>query len=269
MARKPAPIQITWLYSASTTGLGAIDYRISDPYIDPLEEDDSCYSERTVRLPETAWCYDPLLESLPVKPVPAVHKGYATFGSLGRLLKTNHAVVAAWSKVLEAVPESQLCLLAPDGHSRRRMADAFASEHIDPARIRFVSRRPRREYLQAYDQIDIALDTFPYNGHTTSLDALWMGVPVVTLAHRRPVGRVGVSLLGNLGVPELVAQTPEQYVQIAADLAHDVPRLTHLRSTLRQRMEQSPLMDAPKFARSIEAAYRQMWQTWCATAAKS
>jgi predicted O-linked N-acetylglucosamine transferase (SPINDLY family) len=120
--------------------------------------------------------------------------------------------------------------------------------------------------LALYRQVAIGLDPFPYHGTTTTCEALWMGVPVITLAGQTHVSRVGVSLLTNLGLPELIAQTPEEYVRMAVDLANDLPRLSHLRSTLRQRMEQSPLMDAPRFARHVEAAYRQMWRTWCAKA---
>ena len=123
--------------------------------------------------------------------------------------------------------------------------------------------QPRRKYLELYHRIDLGLDTLPYNGHTTSLDSYWMGVPVVTLVGQTIVGRAGLSQLMNLQLPELIAHTPDQYVEIATNLASDLPRLSELRGTLRARMEQSPLMDAPRFARDIEAAYRTMWRTWC------
>jgi predicted O-linked N-acetylglucosamine transferase (SPINDLY family) len=145
------------------------------------------------------------------------------------------------------------------------MLDRLLRDGIEADRIEFVEPRPRREYLQLYHRIDLGLDTFPYNGHTTSLESLWMGVPVVRMIGATAVGRGGLSILTNVGLPELVATSQEQYVHIATELARDVPRLSELRSTLRQRMEQSPLMDAPKFARSIEAAYRQMWRRWCET----
>jgi predicted O-linked N-acetylglucosamine transferase (SPINDLY family) len=239
-----------------------MDYRVSDPYIDPVDRDDSCYTERTLRLPETAWCYDPLIDGLPVNPLPAIQNGHITFGSLNRLWKINDAVLTAWSKVLKAVASSHLYLLAPQGVARRRVLDSLASLDIKPERIIFVSRQSRREYLQTYHHIDVALDTFPYNGHTTSLDALWMGVPVVSLAHRRPVGRVGASILGNLGLTELVAETPEAFVSIATRLAQDRPNLIALRAGLRERMEASPLMDAARFARNMECAYLRIWRKW-------
>jgi predicted O-linked N-acetylglucosamine transferase (SPINDLY family) len=134
---------------------------------------------------------------------------------------------------------------------------------IAPERVAFVGRVALSKYFRTYNHVDIALDTFPYAGGTTTCDALWMGVPVVTLAGRTAIGRAGVSILSNAGLPELIAQSPEEYIRIATDLASDLPRLAALRSTLRQRLLTSPLMDAKGFARDIEAAYRSMWRTWC------
>jgi predicted O-linked N-acetylglucosamine transferase (SPINDLY family) len=141
--------------------------------------------------------------------------------------------------------------------------ELLGREGIDAHRIEFFEPRPRRQYLELYQGVDIALDPFPYNGHTTSLDALWMGVPVVSLAEERAVSRAGLSQLTNLGLPELVAFSEEDYVRIAVQLAHDIPRLRELRAALRPRMEASVLMDAPRFARQIETAYRAMWRHWC------
>ena len=143
------------------------------------------------------------------------------------------------------------------------MRDLLERQGIDPRRAKFVGWVPLSEYFKRYEQIDVGLDPFPCNGGTTTCDALWMGVPVVTLAGRTAVGRGGVSILANVNLPELIAQTPEQYVQIATDLAGDLPRLAELRRTLRGRMQGSALMDAPRFARNIEGAYRQMWRNWC------
>jgi protein O-GlcNAc transferase len=165
--------------------------------------------------------------------------------------------------VLQQVAGSRLLLLAKQGGHRRRSVDRLAREGIDPERVEFVSYLPRRRYLELYHRIDIGLDTFPYNGHTTSLDSLWMGVPVVTLVGKTAVSRAGWCQLSNLGLCELAATTAEQFVRIAVDLSEDLPRLSALRGTLRQRMEHSPLMDGPRFARNIEAAYRQMWRVWC------
>jgi predicted O-linked N-acetylglucosamine transferase (SPINDLY family) len=155
-------------------------------------------------------------------------------------------------------------LLTGFGSHRQRTVDFLGKEGIAPERVEFVELRPRREYLDLYHRLDIVLDTFPYNGHTTSLDALWMGVPVVSLADERPVSRGGLSQLSNLRLPELASFSEDDYVRIAVELANDLPRLTELRRTLRPRMEASVLMDGPRFARDIETAYRTMWQHWCA-----
>ena len=168
-----------------------------------------------------------------------------------------------WIQVLRAVPKSRLILHARRGEPSPAGAGYAGTPGIDRRRVKFVGWSPLSEYFKRYQQIDIGLDPFPCNGGTTTCDAIWMGVPVVTLAGRTAVGRGGVSILTNVGLPELIAQTPQQYVQIARDLAGDQPRLAELRRTLRGRMQASPLMDARRFARNIEAAYRQMWRTWC------
>ncbi|HMD54263.1 MAG TPA: hypothetical protein VKJ65_06940 [Phycisphaerae bacterium] len=166
--------------------------------------------------------------------------------------------------MLAAVPNSRLLVLAPEGRSRDHVLSAHRQNSIVETRLEFVDRQPRAQYLKLHQQIDCVLDTFPYNGHTTTLDALWMGVPVITLVGKTAMGRAGKSILTNIGLPEFIAQTPEEYIQIAVKLAGDLPRLAELRKTLRQRMENSPLMDAKSFAHDIESAYRDMWQKWCA-----
>jgi protein O-GlcNAc transferase len=232
LAVKPAPVMVTFGGYPGTTGLETMDYRLTDPYLDPPGETDALYSEKSVRLPDSFWCYDAVLE--------------------------------LWAKVLARVPGSHLVLLVPPGLARRRVSDKLLREGIDPQRLEFVSRLTRDEYFQVYNRIDIGLDTFPYNGHTTSLDSLWMGVPVVTLIGQTVVGRAGWSQLCNLNLRELAANTPEQFENIAADLANDSERLKQLRQTLRDRMRNSPLCDAKKFTQNIESALREMWRTWCA-----
>ncbi len=266
-ARKPAPLQVTWLAYPGSTGLTTIDYRLTDPFLDPPGMDVSIYAEKTVHLPHTFWCYDPLDgRDLSVNALPALADGFVTFGCLNNFCKVNDSVLRLWASVLRAVPSSRLLLLAPAGSCRRSTIELLGQEGIDSERIEFVSHQPRREYLELYHRIDLGLDTLPYNGHTTSLDSFWMGVPVVTLVGQTIVGRAGLSQLMNLHLPELIATTPDQYVRMVAELAGDLPRLSELRRTLRSRMEASPLMDAPRFARDIEAAYREMWTTWCAQA---
>jgi predicted O-linked N-acetylglucosamine transferase (SPINDLY family) len=161
------------------------------------------------------------------------------------------------------VPGSRLLLLAPEGSHRQRTLELLGQGGVCGGRVEFAAPCPRADYLRLYHRADISLDTFPYNGHTTSLDSLWMGVPVVSLAGELPVSRAGLSQLTNLGLPELVARSGEEYVCIAAKLAADTVRLAELRATLRERMKASPLMDAPRFARAIEAAFRAMWREWC------
>jgi predicted O-linked N-acetylglucosamine transferase (SPINDLY family) len=269
-ARKAAPVQATFAGYPGSTGLSTIDYRLSDPYLDPPDMDESVYSERTIRLPDSFWCYDPLENrGIPVNSLPALETGVFTFGCLNKFFKLNEVVLALWARVMRQVENSRLLLLAPPGSHRQRTLDRFSQEGIASARIEFAPRQSREEYLRLYHRIDLGLDSFPYNGHTTSLDAFWMGVPVVTLVGQTVVGRAGLSQLTNLGLPELIARTPDQYVQIVAELAGDLPRLAELRRTLRARMEASALMDGPRFARNVEAAYRQMWRIWCARGGNS
>jgi predicted O-linked N-acetylglucosamine transferase (SPINDLY family) len=264
-AARPAPVQVTWLAYPGTTGLDSIDYRITDPHLDPPGVDvEGLYAEASVRLPHSFWCYDPLAREPPVNPLPALQEGRVTFGCLNSYGKTNDEVFALWARVLASVEGSRMVVLAQPGEPRTRARAAFARAGVDPERLAFVGYQPRSAYLAEYHRIDLALDTFPYGGHTTSLDAFWMGVPVVTLLGRTVVGRAGLCYAHHLGMPEIVATTPDQYVAVAAGLARDVARLADLRSGLRERMERSPLMDAPRFARHLEAAYREMWRRWCA-----
>ncbi len=263
LAYKPAPVQVTFAGYPGSTGLAAIDYRLTDVHLDPPGEHDEWYSEKSIRLPETFWCFDPLGMDFPVSPLPAAANKFITFGCLNNSWKINEQCLALWAKVLVAVANSRLVLLLPEGSIRERVAQIMKSHGVDPARLHFVSRRPRGGYMQLYHQIDIGLDTWPYNGHSTSLDSYWMGVPAVTLVGKTVVGRAGLSQLTNLGLNELIARDPEQFVQIAGELAQDIPRLNELRAGLRERMKVSPLMNATAFARNIESAYRQMWRNWC------
>jgi predicted O-linked N-acetylglucosamine transferase (SPINDLY family) len=263
-ARKPAPVQVTFAGYPGSTGLTAIDYRLSDPYLDPPGMDDAIHSEKTVRLPGSFWCYDPQIAGdIPVTALPALSGTGVTFGCLNNFCKVNDNVLALWAKVLGRVDHSRLLLLSPAGGHRLLVTQQFEREGINPARIEFVPQQSREKYLQTCRRIDLGLDTFPYNGHSTSLDLFWMGVPVVTLIGDRAAARAGWSLLSNLGMPELAAETSDQFVQIAVALANDLPRLNEIRLTLRDKMRLSPLMDAPRFARDIEAAYQQMWAVWC------
>jgi protein O-GlcNAc transferase len=257
-ARKPAPVQVAWLAYPGTTGMEAIDWRITDPHLDPPAHD-THYREKSWRLPHTFWCYDPLTAEPQVNALPAASAGYVTFGSLNNPCKLTAATLQLWARVFDRLPSARLVLLAPEGHARERIAQRLAEAGIEPARVRFLPFRPRDAYLRSYHEIDIGLDSLPYNGHTTTLDALWMGVPVVTRVGTTVAGRAGLSQLANLGLEALAADSDDGFTEIAVDLANDLPQLAALRAGLRARMERSPLMDGERFARSLETAYEGMW----------
>jgi predicted O-linked N-acetylglucosamine transferase (SPINDLY family) len=261
-ARKPAPVQLAYLAYPGTTGLSAMDYRFTDPYLDPPGDSDCWYSERSIRLPESFWCYDPLTSEPEPGELPAKANVHITFGCLNNFCKINDATLALWSQCLDRVPGSRLLLLCPPGSHRQRVFDRLGE------RVEFSAFLPRSDYLRLYQRIDVGLDTFPYNGHTTSLDSFWMGVPVITRVGQTVVGRAGWSQLCNLGLKELAANDDAEFVRIAAELAGNLSRLAELRSTLRSRMQQSPLMDHQRFTANIENAYREMWRNWCGSKSK-
>lgn len=269
-ARRPAPVQVAWLAYPGTTGSKAIGYRITDPWLDPPDDADADdrYSERSIRLPDTFWCYDPLTDEPEPGPLPAMQNGYVTFGCLNSPHKLTDRTFTLWAQVLNRVPHSRLLMLLPDGAVRDVVRTKFEPWGVDASRLEFVPFQKREDYLRTYQRIDMVLDVFPYNGHTTSLDALWMGVPVVTIIGRTPASRAGYSLLSNIGLAELATTSDAGFVACATRLASDLPALSDLRGSLRARMEASPLMDGARFARGMEAAYRQMWVEWCNTKAQ-
>jgi predicted O-linked N-acetylglucosamine transferase (SPINDLY family) len=269
-ARKPAPVQATFGGYPGGTGLTAMDWRLTDPYLDPPGESDADYVERSYRLPDSFWCYDPQATEWdpggvappPVAELPALHNRYITFGCLNNYCKVNDGVLDSWGRVLQSMASSRLLMMAPPGESRRYVLETLTKRGIGAERIDFVTYQPRRLYLAQFDRIDLGLDTLPYNGHTASLDALWMGVPVITRLGQTVVGRAGWSQLSNLGLTELIAHSDEQFVDTAIRWATDWPRLAQLRRTLRQRMLASPLTDGRRFAKNVEAAFTVMWNTW-------
>ncbi len=265
-ARKPAPVQMTWLGYPNTTGVCTIDYRITDAHADPPGSGAALGVEQLVRLPRTNWVYQPPDNAPAPNHRPAA--GAVTFGSFNNFAKVTEPMLVLWARILHAVPGSRLLLKAQglgSQSTRQRVWELLARERIDPARLELRGWEPGHGgHLALYNRVDIALDPFPYHGTTTTCEALWMGVPVITLAGRTHVSRVGVSLLRNMGLEELIAASPENYVALAVELANDLPRLSRLHSTLRKRMEQSPLTDAPSFAREVEAVYRRVWREWCA-----
>ena len=256
-------MQATYLGYCGSTGLDAIDYRISDPFIDPPGEDESCYSEKTIRLPRTFLCWEWRGGDVPIGELPTDRRREITFGSLNNFCKVTPAVLRCWGDLLTQMPHSRLILRTPPGETAQRARKTLLDCGVAENRIALVGWLPGEDYLRLCRQVDIGLDPFPYPGFTTTLDLLWMGVPVVTLSGPTAVSRGGRSILSNLGLPELVASTPQEYVRIALGLAGDWNRLDTLRRSMRARMLASPQMDAAGFARDMEAAYRQMWRNWC------
>lgn len=265
-ARKPAPVQVTYLGHPGTTGLHAIDYRLTDALADPPGKTDAFHTEALVRLPGSFLCYQPDEDPPQVGLLPASRAGYLTFGSFNSTAKINEQVITCWAAILRAVPDSRFILKAmalADAGTRERFQACFTKHGVAAEHLDLRPWMPTAEHLQLYNKVDIALDPFPYNGTTTTCEALWMGAPVVTLAGTTHAGRVGASLLTHAGLPELIAESPEDYVKLAAALASDLERLQDLRQGLRERLQRSPLMDAEGFTRSLEAAYRGMWQKYC------
>jgi protein O-GlcNAc transferase len=265
-ARKPAPLQISYLGYPNTTGLAEMDYRFTDDLADPPGAD-TYYTEQLIRLPQGFLCFQYARNNVDVGPLPAVQTGTITFASFNAVHKINQHVIALWARVLEATPDSRLLLKAAgyaDSQTREFMIESFAKHRIDRDRIVFAARTPSYDdHIALYNTCDIALDTFPYNGTTTTCEAMWMGVPVVTLAGDRHSARVGLSILSRLDMLDFIAHSPEEFVAIATKLAADRNRLVHLRSTLRTRMSQSQLMNSKAHANAIENAYHQIWQEWC------
>ena len=262
-ARKPAPVQVTYLGYPGTTGLATMDYRLSDPFIDPFDEDLNFYSEQTIRLPRSFWCYQPAGPTPDTIPLPALKTGHLTLGCLNHFSKVSSSVLQLWGRIMKQLPDSRLIIHGPSTSPDYEIYQRFALAGIPIYRLQFVPWQPYGQYLETYDRIDLALDPFPYNGGITTCDALWMGVPVVSLRGGTGVGRAGNSILNNVGLPELVASSPDEYVNIAVELARDLPRLKDLRAGMRKRMEPSSLMDAVGFTRGVEGAYREMWERWC------
>ncbi len=260
---RPAPVQVNWLGYPGTTGLSAIGYRITDTHCDPAGTTDLFHSERLVRLEGGMHCYLPPDTAPEVSPAPCMRLGHVTFGSFNQLAKMNPSVVATWSRIMTSVVGSRLCLksntLAQPG-VRRRVLDAFSAHGIAAERLDLLAWTANsQDHLQLYDRVDLALDPFPYNGTTTTCEALWMGVPVLAITGNRHAARVGVSLLSMVGHPEWLASSVDDYVARAIDLAGKPAHIAALRTSLREEMRASTLCDAPNFARRIEVAYRQMW----------
>jgi predicted O-linked N-acetylglucosamine transferase (SPINDLY family) len=260
-AYKPAPVQASWLGYFATTGVAEMDYLIGDPYLCPAEEEGH-FTEKVWRLPETWLSFTPPQMDVPVAELPALKQGHVTFGCFNNLNKMNDAVVALWAELLKRIPDARLCLRAHIGIVelwRFKKQARFAAHGIPPERLLLEGHSPRLEYLQAFARVDIALDPFPYPGGATSVDTLWMGVPVLTLRGNRFLAHLGESVANNAGMADWIAADKAEYIDKAVAFAGDLPALAALRGKLRGQLQESPLLDTAAFARGFE---RSLWQMW-------
>lgn len=265
-ARKPAPVQVTYLGYPNTTGMSAMDYRLTDAWADPAGSTESLYTEKLVRLPGAFCCYRPPVEAPDVGPLPARKNGSVTFGCFNDPLRINPPLIAVWADILKALPGSRLLLQnrpPDDAGVAERIRRRFSRLGIDPQRVGMAGYKPFRDHLMLYGEVDIALDTYPFNGHTNTCHALWMGVPVVTRAGGNYISRMGASLLNCIGLPELITASRRTYVSVAVELARNLSLLEKLRSALRPLITRSGLTDAVHFTRGVESAFRKMWQDRC------
>jgi protein O-GlcNAc transferase len=268
-ARKPAPVQFTFQGHPNTTGVRAIDYRITDAETDPPGMTERYYVEQLLRLPDSLWCYQPAESASEIGPLPALANGYITFGSFNRMTKVTGAVIDTWARLLHRVPSSRLLMIAvASGETQRSVRAAFAAHGIDAARLILFPSVSLQDCMLLRNRVDIALDPYPINGGTTTCDSLWMGVPTVSLAGRVSAARAGASLLPQVGLAEMVAGDVDAYIETAATLAADLPRLRNIRAALREKMRASPLTDGARFVRNLESLYRQAWISWCEIQAK-
>ncbi|MBU0482488.1 MAG: tetratricopeptide repeat protein [Proteobacteria bacterium] len=263
----PAPVRITWLGYPNTTGMKALQYRLTDGVADPPGDADRFHSEKLLRLPQGFLCYQPDPAAPEVSPAPCLEKGGITFGSFNNLAKVTDRVIRLWAEILLAVPGSRLLLKSRalgDRKSRKRYLALFGEAGITEDRLELLGMLPdKADHLGLYRNIDIALDPFPYNGTTTTFEALWMGVPVVTLRGERHAGRVGASIMHHAGLEKLVAESTQEYKTLAIALAEDRTRLAELRNSLREKLQQSPLLDGQRFTESLEECYRKAVAEYC------
>ena len=266
-AHKPAPVQITWLGYPTTTGLSAIDYRITDDIVDPPGMTEAWGCETPLRLGGGVWCYGGPRADVEVGPLPAHKAGHITFGSFNHMPKINQRLIEVWARLLKSMPESRLMIKnrsLREAKVGERLRDRFVALGIEPDRLTLIGWTITKEdHFALYNEVDIGLDTWPYNGTTTTCEALWMGVPVITLCAPRHAGRVGASLLNRIGSEDLIADTEDGYIAIAQQLAGDLEGLSKRREGLRQRMLASDLCNQKGFAQQFEAALREVWQRWC------
>lgn len=261
-ARKPAPVQITYLGYPGTTGMSAMDYRISDIFADPPTADGS-YVETLLRLPHSMWCYPRSSELPDVGELPALTKGHLTLGSFNAFSKIDHRSIELWAQLMRGLPASRLVVATvPDGKARQEFLDAFASLGVEANRIDLLGFLPTKDFWKALERVDISLDPVSVNGATTTCESLWLGVPVITRVGSRFLERAGLSILTTAGLPEFACESDEAFVQLVKALANDLPKLSGLRAGLRSALIRTPLFDGESFTRSLESLYQQAWIKW-------
>lgn len=263
-ARKPAPVQVTWMGYCGTTGLSAMDYRLTDANLDPPGLTERFHTETLIRLPASA-IFQPAAEAPAVERLPARSDNGFTFACLNNPSKLNEPVIALWSRILKAVPGSRMMLGNARAHQEKWLVDLFAKHGVEGERLLLQPRVELPEYLALHNQIDLALDPFPYTGGTTTMHALWMGVPVLTLTGNTSVSRGGAAIMGNFGLPQFVASDEEQYLERAIHFASNLAELEEIRHGLRERIAANPAGNPVAYTRALEDAYRGMWQKWCKT----
>jgi predicted O-linked N-acetylglucosamine transferase (SPINDLY family) len=253
---------VTYLGYPVTTGMSAMDYKLTDAWQDP-PQNDPYYTEKLVRLAGGAWCFRPREQMPAVSVLPADTNGYITFLSPNKVAKVTAPMLELWREILRRIPDARLVILTGGDSSGEQRVRSIMSD-VEPSRVELVARLPTERYFGLYQRADLTLDAFPYNGYMTTCDSLWMGVPVITLAGRTHVSRTGVSLLSKIGLDQLIAAAPEQYVERAIASAQDRDGLRTLRAGMRDRIRDSGLTDGARLAHEIETAYRDMWRRWCA-----
>ncbi len=262
-ARKPAPIQIIYLGYRGTSGLAAMDYRLTDACVDP-EGSAAPYTEKLLRLPDSQWCHRPGNDMPGIVALPAQQNGHLTLGSFNSFNKIDRPSIELWAQLLRAIPESRLLMVTvPEGESRRELVEQFAALGVRAERLEFRGKLATSEFYRMLQQVDLTLDPVCVTGAMTTCESLWLGVPVLSLAGTRSMARAGLSILSAAGMHAFAAATAEEYVRIALDLAENLPRLADLRAGLRAQLARSPLVDGAKFTRNLEKIYREVWTQWC------
>jgi protein O-GlcNAc transferase len=266
-ARKPAPIQVNWLGYPNTTGMKTMDYRLTDEVADPHGEADRLHSEKLIRLEHGFLCYQADESLSEGSPPPILQQGHITFGSFNTIKKVTLDVVGVWSLILQSIPNARLLMKSnalEDKTTKMNLLQAFSEHGIGQDRIELINAVPhRKDHMKLYSRVDISLDPFPYNGTTTTCEALWMGVPVISMRGNRHAGRVGASILQHAGFPDMIVENEDEYVNLAQSLAGNTERLITLRKALRPQMRESALMDLPQFTKTLEDTYRKIWVAWC------